>query len=264
MGSIIVIDRVVKQFNGRPVLDEISLEIQKGEIMVILGGSGCGKTTLLKHLIGQVKPDAGKVWMFGLDLTAVSEKEMAGVRRRFGMCYQHGALFSSLSVGENVALPLEELTRLDKDIIRIMVRMKLDMVGLSGFENLRPSQLSGGMRKRVALARALALDPEIMFYDEPGAGLDPIVGAAIYKLIKDLSRKLGITSVVVTHELEHAFKVADRLAMMYQGKIVFLGKPEEIRNCSDPLVYQFVHGLPDGPIPFRLSGEDFINELTRK
>jgi phospholipid/cholesterol/gamma-HCH transport system ATP-binding protein len=263
MESIIVIDRVVKQFNGRPVLDGISLDIKKGEIMVILGGSGCGKTTLLKHLIGLVKPDLGKVRMFGLDMTSAGEKEMAEVRRRFGMCYQHGALFSSMTVGENVALPLEELTRLDKDIIKIMVRMKLDMVGLSGFENLMPSQLSGGMRKRVALARALALDPEIVFYDEPGAGLDPIVGAAIYKLIKDLSHKLGITSVVVTHELEHAFEVADRLAMMYQGKIVALGKPEEIMNSSDPLVHQFVHGLADGPIPFRLSREDFINELTR-
>ena len=263
MQPVIIVKDVVKNFDSRCVLDKISLEIMKGEIMVILGGSGCGKTTLLKHMIGQAMPDEGKVYIFGKDITDTSSEEMDKIRRRFGMCYQQGALFSSMTVGENIALPMEELTKLDKNIIRIMTRMKLDMVGLSGFEDLIPSQLSGGMRKRVALARALALDPEIMFYDEPGAGLDPVVGAAVYKLIKDLTKKLGITSIVVTHELEHAFRIADRIAMMYQGKVVALGKPEEIKNSTDPVISQFVEGRPDGPIPFRLSGDDFIKELMR-
>jgi phospholipid/cholesterol/gamma-HCH transport system ATP-binding protein len=263
MVTVIVIKDVVKSFDSRRILDRVTMDIMKGEIMVVLGGSGCGKTTLLKHMIGQTGPDEGKIYLFGIDITEASEDEMAKLRRRFGMCYQNGALFSSMTVGENIALPMEELTKLDKNIIKIMTRMKLDMVGLSGFEDLLPSQLSGGMRKRVALARAIALDPEVVFYDEPGAGLDPVVGAAIYKLIKDLTRKLGITSVVVTHELEHAFNIADRIAMMYQGKILMIGKPDEIRNSNDPVVHQFVNGLPDGPIPFRLSGEDFIKELTR-
>jgi len=263
MYSIIAIKNVVKSFDNRRVLDSISLEIMKGEIMVILGGSGCGKSTLLKHMIGQVKPDEGSVSIFGKDITQASPEEMDKVRCRFGMCYQSGALFSSMTVGKNIALPMEELTKLDKNIIRIMTRMKLDLVGLSGVEDLIPSQLSGGMRKRVALARAIALDPEIVFYDEPGAGLDPVVGAAVYKLIKDLTKKLGITSVVVTHELEHAFNIADRIAMMYQGKIIKLGTPEEIKTSTDPVIHQFVNGLPDGPIAFRLSGEDFIKELTK-
>jgi phospholipid/cholesterol/gamma-HCH transport system ATP-binding protein len=262
MNSVIVVKDVVKIFDNRRVLDHISLEIKKGEIMVILGGSGCGKTTLLKHMIGQTMPDEGSVYLFGKDITRAGEEELTKIKRRFGMCYQNGALFSSMTVGENIALPMEELTGLDKNIIKIMTRMKLDMVGLSGVADLMPSQLSGGMRKRVALARSLALDPEIVFYDEPGAGLDPVVGAAVYKLIKDLAGKLGITSVVVTHELEHAFNIADRIAMMYQGKIIMLGKPEEIKNSTEPVVHQFVNGLPDGPISFRLSGEDFIKELT--
>ncbi len=263
MDSVIAVKDVVKSFDSRRVLDRVTLNVMKGEIMVVLGGSGCGKTTLLKHMIGQIMPDEGKIYLFGIDITGAGEEEMAKLRRRFGMCYQNGALFSSMTVGENIALPMEELTELDKNIIKIMTRMKLDMVGLSGFEDLLPSQLSGGMRKRVALARAIALDPEVVFYDEPGAGLDPVVGAAIYKLIKDLTRKLGITSVVVTHELEHAFNIADRIAMMYQGKILITGKPDEIKNSNDAVVHQFVNGLPDGPIPFRLSGEDFIKELTR-
>lgn len=263
MTPIIIIKDVVKSFDDRRVLDQISLEIMKGEIMVILGGSGCGKTTLLKHMIGQTRPDQGKVYISGKDITEVNSEEMDKIRRRFGMCYQQGALFSSMTVGENIALPMEELTKLNKNIIKIMTRMKLDMVGLSGVEDLLPSQISGGMRKRVALARALALDPEIMFYDEPGAGLDPVVGAAVYKLIKDLTKKLGITSVVVTHELEHAFRIADRIAMMYQGKVLALGSPEEIKTSSDPVVHQFLNALPDGPIPFRLSGDDFIKELTK-
>lgn len=260
---ILIIKDVVKKFDNRLVLNKISLEIMKGEIMVILGGSGCGKTTLLKHMIGQIKPDEGEVYMFGVDITKANEDEMNKLRRRFGMCYQNSALFSSMTVAENIALPMQELTKLDRDIIRIMVRMKLDMVGLSGFEDLLPSQLSGGMKKRVALARALALDPEVMFYDEPGAGLDPVVGAAIYKLIKDLTKTLGITSIVVTHELEHAFNIADRMAMMYQARILKIAFPQELRNSPDPVIRQFVNGLPDGPIPFRLSGEDFIKELTR-
>jgi len=248
-------------FEGRTVLDEISMEIFPGETAVIMGGSGCGKSTLLRIIVGAYTPTRGRVHLFGQDITQLSEKEMDSLRLRFGILFQSGALYNSMTVGENVALLMHEHTDLDDSIIDIMVKMKLELVGLRDFGELMPGQISGGMKKRVGLARAIALDPEIIFYDEPTAGLDPIVAGVVDMLIMDLSKKLGVTSVVVTHDMNSAFKIADRMFMLYQGRVVGQGTPEEIRNSEDPLVQQFITGAPDGPIPLRVSKTDFAEDL---
>lgn len=258
----IEIENVSKQFDGRWVLQDVTFTIENGETMVIMGGSGCGKSTMLRCLIGLIKPDTGSIRYDGQDITRMGEDELNHLRKRWGMCFQDGALFKSFTLGENVGLPIREHTPTADNIIEIMVRMKLDMVGLTGFQNLKPSQISGGMRKRVALARAIALDPKVVFYDEPGAGLDPIVGGVIYQLIKDISAKMKTTSVVVTHEMQFAFRIADRMAMLHEGKIVRVGLPEVFRNTDDPLVNQFVHGLADGPIPLRRSREDYLEFIA--
>ena len=250
-----------KRFGPRTVLSGVNLEVRRGEVLVIMGGSGCGKSTLLRHLIGALTPDQGSVELFGQDLAQLSEEGLNAIRRRFGILFQSGALFNSLTVGENVMLPLREHTALQEEIIRIIMKMKLELVGLRDFEDLMPSQISGGMRKRVGLARAIALDPEIIFYDEPGAGLDPIVAGVIDQLIMDLSHKLGVTSVVVTHEMGSAFRIASRMVMLYEGQVVAQGTPDEIRASDDPLVKQFIRGEPDGPIPLRRSRVDYETDL---
>ncbi|MEI8256776.1 MAG: ABC transporter ATP-binding protein [Deltaproteobacteria bacterium] len=223
-------ENIFRKFGDRTVLNGINLEVYKGETIVIMGGSGCGKSTFLRHLIGALKPDSGKVYLLGKELSGLSEDEMDMIKKKIGMCYQSAALFDSMTVGDNVSLPLREHTKLDKSVIDIVVKMKLEMVGLRGFEDLMPSQLSGGMRKRVGLARAIVMDPEIIFYDEPTAGLDPIVAGVIDKLILDLSKKLSITSVVVTHDMKSVFSIADRVAMLYEGRVLEVGKPEEIKK----------------------------------
>jgi phospholipid/cholesterol/gamma-HCH transport system ATP-binding protein len=250
-----------KSFDDREVLSGIDLEVRRGEVVVIMGGSGCGKSTLLRHLIGAVTPDHGTVELFGKDLATLDEDGLNAIRKRFGILFQSGALFNSLTVGENVALPLREHTDLDDEVIRIILKMKLELVGLRDFEALMPSQISGGMKKRVGLARAMALDPEIIFYDEPGAGLDPVMAGVIDKLILDFSRKLAVTSVVVTHEMGSAFRIADRMVMLYEGRVVASGTPEEIRTSTDPVVKQFIHGEPDGPIPLRRSRIDYETDI---
>ncbi len=250
-----------KSFGQRKILDGVNLEVRRGETLVIMGGSGCGKSTLLRHLIGALAPDAGTVELFGKDLAALDEEGLNAVRRRFGVLFQSGALFNSLTVGENIALPLREHTPFAEEIIRIVVNMKLELVGLRDFRDLMPAQISGGMKKRVGLARALALDPEIIFCDEPGAGLDPVVAGIIDKLIMDLTRKLGVTSVVVTHEMGSAFRIADRMVMLFEGRIVAEGTAEEIRGSPDPLVQQFIRGEPDGPIPLRCSRIEYETDL---
>lgn len=260
---VIKVENLVKEFEGRRVLDGINLEVYKGETLVIMGGSGCGKSTLLRHIIGGIKPNSGKIYLFGRDITVSKESELDEIRKKFGMLFQSAALFDSLSVEENVSLPLREHTKLDEHIIKIIVKMKLELVGLRGFGHLYPSQISGGMKKRVGLARAIALDPEIVFYDEPTAGLDPIVGGVIDKLILDLSDKLAITSVVVTHDMNSVFRIADRIAMLHKGKIIQVGTPDEIKNTSNDLVRQFITGSPEGPITFFKSEEDYLEELTK-
>ncbi|HLU49953.1 MAG TPA: ABC transporter ATP-binding protein, partial [Planctomycetota bacterium] len=222
---------------------------------------GSGKSTLLRTMIGALEPTGGRVLLFGEDLHQASEAEVDHLRRRFGILFQSGALFNSMTVGENVALPLEEHTDLAADIIRIMVKMKLELVGLRDFEDLMPAQISGGMKKRVGLARALALDPELLFYDEPGAGLDPIVAGVIDELITSLQKKLGVTSVVVTHEMGSAFRIADRMVLLFDGRIVAEGTAEDFRQSTDPYVRQFILGEPDGPIPLRRSRVSYERDL---
>ncbi len=259
---VISVKNLVKRFGGRTILNGISLDIYEGETLVVMGGSGCGKSTFLRHLIGSIRPDSGEVWMFGRDIASLSGDEMDEVRKKFGMLFQSGALFDSLTVGENIALPLREHTKLDDSIIRIMVKMKLELVGLTGFEDLSPAQLSGGMKKRVGLARAIAMDPKIVFYDEPTAGLDPIMTGVIDKLTMDLTKKLSITSVVVTHDMNSVFRIADRIVMLHQGNVVQIGTPEEIRASKNPLLHQFISGDAEGPISFFQKGDSYLDRLT--
>ena len=258
---VIEVRDLVKSFSGRTVLDGISLQVESGETLVIMGGSGCGKSTLLRHMIGVHRPDRGLVKILGQDISTLDYEGLNALRKRFGVLFQLGALYNSMSVGDNVALPMREHTDLDEHIIKIMVKIKLELVGLREFEDLKPAEISGGMQKRVGLARAIALDPEILFYDEPTAGLDPIVGGVITQLIMDLSQKLGVTSVVVTHDMVSAFRCADRMIMLYEGKIAQTGTPDEIRNTANPIVEQFVSGAPDGPIPLRQSLTDYAEDL---
>ena len=265
MGKEIAIktENLIKKFGDRTILNGVDLEIYKGETFVIMGSSGCGKSTVLRHMIGTIKPDEGKVSLLGKDITDLPEDEMDKIKKRIGMSFQGSALFDSMTVGENVTLPLREHTKLEESVINIVVKMKLELVGLRGFEDLMPSQLSGGMKKRVGLARAIAMDPEIVFYDEPTAGLDPIVAGVIDKLILDLSKKLSITSVVVTHDMGSVFKIADRIAMLYDGKVVEIGTKEEIKNSKNEIIRQFISGSPDGPIKFFQQKNDYLEQLTK-
>ncbi|MDD5173839.1 MAG: ABC transporter ATP-binding protein [Candidatus Omnitrophota bacterium] len=260
---IISARNVVKKFGERAVLNGITLDIYRGETFVIMGGSGCGKSTFLRHLIGALKPDSGKVSVLGKDLSGLDEDALDAVKKKIGMCFQSAALFDSMTVGENVSLPLREHTKLDRSVIDIVVKMKLEMVGLRGFEDLMPSQLSGGMRKRVGLARAIVMDPEIIFYDEPTAGLDPIVAGVIDKLILDLSKKLSITSVVVTHDMKSVFSIADRVAMLYEGRVLEVGESDTVKNSKNPMVRQFIAGSPDGPIKFFQQKDDYLEQLIK-
>jgi phospholipid/cholesterol/gamma-HCH transport system ATP-binding protein len=242
------VENICKSFNGRQVLDDITLDIYKGEIFVIMGGSGSGKSTLLRTMTGSITPNLGRVYFGKQNVGLMSPDDREKIHQRFGMSFQSSALLDFLSVEENVSLPLQEHTRLDPEIISTIAQMKLNLVGLKGFEHYYPSQLSGGMKKRVGLARAIAMDPEIVFYDEPTAGLDPVVCAAVDNLILDLTRKLNLTSVVVTHNMESVFRIADRVAMIYEGKVLEIGTPDEIKHSTNAIVQQFIQGKTEGPI----------------
>lgn len=246
--AIIQASNVVKSFRGKKVLDGLNLEVMKGETLVIIGRSGCGKSVLLRHFIGLVKPDKGEIIVDGSNVGALSAKKLNVLRMRFGMLFQSAALFDSLTVGENVGFGLIEHTDLSPEEIQKRVDDSLEHVGLGGISDAKPSELSGGMRKRVGLARALCIRPQILLYDEPTTGLDPIMADLINDLIIDFNRKFGITSVVVTHDMTAAYKVATRIAMMYMGKILQIGTPEEIRNTQNPVVRQFITGSATGPI----------------
>jgi phospholipid/cholesterol/gamma-HCH transport system ATP-binding protein len=252
---------IKKVYGSRKVLDGVNFSAERKKITYIFGASGGGKSTLLKILIGALKPDGGKILFNDTDITGLMGRDLDPFRKKIGMLFQHGALLNSLTVGENVGLPIKEHTNLDDNIVRIMVKMKLELVGLRDFEDLLPGQLSGGMQKRVALARALALDPEVVFFDEPTSGLDPIVAAVITKLINDLNRLLGITCIVVTHAVEEAMRVADKIVILYMGKVLAEGTPQEIRASVNPVVQQFITGSPDGPISFHASSKDFREDL---
>jgi phospholipid/cholesterol/gamma-HCH transport system ATP-binding protein len=259
---VVSVRNLVKNFGSRRILNGISLDIYQGETLVIMGGSGCGKSTFLRHLIGSMRPDSGEVWMFGKNIATATEDELDAIRKQFGMLFQSGALFDSMTVGENIALPLREHTQLDDNVISIIIKMKLELVGLRGFENLMPSQLSGGMKKRVGLARAIVLDPKIIFYDEPTAGLDPVMTGVVDKLTIDFTRKLHLTSVVVTHDMGSVFRIADRIVMLHQGNVLQIGTPDEIRNSKNPIVRQFISGDTEGPISFVQTGDDYLEHLT--
>ena len=259
--AVISIRGVSMSYGGRRVLDRVDLDVRRGEILVLLGGSGSGKTTLLKHVLGLAKPEAGSITMNGVDITCCSPSELGAVRRRIGVAFQAGALFNSMSVEENVALPLRELTRLADSTIKLVVWMKLMAVGLSDAGSLYPPELSGGMRKRAAVARAMALDPEILILDEPSAGLDPIVSAGLDELILFLKRSFGITILVVTHEMESAFRIADRVAMLYQGRLIAVDKKEEFAGQAHPRIRQFLDRQPDA-MP-RVAADEFIASFLR-
>jgi len=254
--TIIEVTDLVRKFGDRTVLDNISFDVYRGETVVIMGGSGCGKSTLLRHMIGSMKPTSGSVKLFGEDITNLTERELERVRLRFGMLFQSGALLASQTVGENVALPLLQHTDKSVDEIEEIVKRKLQMVGLTGFEDLKPDEISGGMKKRVGLARALALDPELLFSDEPTSGLDPIMTAVVDQLTLKLTHGTHMTAVVVSHDMTSAFRIATRMIMLGHGGIVAQGTPDEIRNSPNPEVQQFIHGEADGPIPLNLSQEE--------
>ena len=246
---MIEVRNVSKSFHEHQVLDGITLAVQTGETMVIIGRSGCGKSVLLKHIIGLLRPDAGAILIDGVDICQLSGVSLDRLRLRFGMLFQGAALFDSMTVAENVGFSLREHTAMTPETVQKRVRECLQLVGLEWrVADLHPSELSGGMRKRVGLARALAMNPDIILYDEPTTGIDPIMGDIINDLIKSLRDQLKVTSVVVTHDMRSAYKVADRIAMLYNGKIVGVGSPDEIRNSPDPVIQQFIRVEASGPI----------------
>jgi phospholipid/cholesterol/gamma-HCH transport system ATP-binding protein len=242
------------------ILHGITFEVKHGETLVILGGSGSGKSTLLRTLVGLEKPSSGEIWIKGKNIAAISDPEMDEIRKQIGMSFQGGALFGSMSVGENVGLPLREHTKLEDSTIEIMVRLKLEQVGLEGFEYYMPSQLSGGMKKRAAVARALAMDPQILFFDEPSAGLDPIIAAGIDQLILELKQAFRMTIIVVTHELASAYLIADRMVLIDKGSVVAMGTTAEMRASTQPRVRQFLDRVPEPEVADEL---DYLQMLTQ-
>ena len=259
--SMISLREVRASYGDREILHGVSFEVKRGEILVILGGSGSGKSTLLRTLVGLARPSSGQIWIKGKNIATISQAEMDEIRKKMGMSFQGGALFGSMTVGENVALPLREHTKLEDSTIEIMVRLKLEQVGLGGFEYYLPSQLSGGMRKRAAVARALAMDPEILLFDEPSAGLDPIIAAGIDQLILELKQAFRMTILVVTHELASAFLVADRMVLIDKGNIVAIGTTEEMRSSTQPRVRQFLDRVAEPEVSREL---DYLQMLTEE
>jgi phospholipid/cholesterol/gamma-HCH transport system ATP-binding protein len=258
---VIQVQSVTKIYGTRTILDSIALDVIEGETLVILGGSGSGKSTLLRLMMGVVPYNSGDIIAWGKCLRTMTPAQLDSYRKSVGVLFQSGALFNSMTVADNVALPLREHTDLPEETIEIMVKIKLELVGLREHGKKMPSELSGGMKKRAGLARAIALDPKILFYDEPSAGLDPVTSAEIDQLIIDLNNKLGVTSVVVTHEMDSAFRIADRMVLLDRGKFIVSGTPDEMKNSSDPLVRQFIFGLTEGPLTDRKRTGSYENDL---
>jgi len=242
---MIEIIKINKSFNGQRVLDDLDLDIDPGKITVIIGQSGGGKSVLLKHIIGLIRPDSGQIVIDGVDITNLNDKKLNEVRKKFGMLFQDAALFDSMTVGENVAFPLNEHTRLSKKEISKIVDEKLNLVGLENVTHKMPSELSGGMRKRAGLARAIALDPKIVLFDEPTTGLDPIMRESIDELIVSTQKRTKATFVVISHDIESTFTIAHKVAMLYQGRIVAVGTPDEIRSSNNSFVRRFIKDLRD-------------------
>src|SRR5271163_4520591 len=243
------------------ILHGITFDVKRGETLVILGGSGSGKSTLLRTLVGLEKASSGEIWIKGKNIAAIPDSEMDEIRKKIGMSFQGGALFGSMTVGENVALPLREHTKLEESTIEIMLRLKLEQVGLAGFEDYKPSELSGGMKKRAAVARALAMDPEILFFDEPSAGLDPIIAAGIDQLILELKSAFKMTLVVVTHELASAFLIADRMLLIDKGNIIAVGPVSEMQKSTQPRVQQFLNRVAEPEVAREM---DYLQMLTEE
>ena len=256
---IISLRKLRVSYGSQEILHGIDLDVRRGETLVILGGSGSGKSTLLRTLVGLQRPSSGEVWLQGKNLAAISPAELDELRKHIGMSFQGGALLGSMTVGENVALPLREHTRLEDSTIEIIVRLKLEQVGLTGFEAYMPSQLSGGMKKRAAVARALAMDPEILFFDEPSAGLDPIIAAGVDELILELKKAFAMTTIVVTHELASAFLIADRMVLIDKGTVIAIGTKDEMRASTHPRVRQFLDRVAEAEVSQEM---DYLQMLT--
>jgi phospholipid/cholesterol/gamma-HCH transport system ATP-binding protein len=252
-GVMIHIEGLSKSFGKKQVLDGLDLDVMRGESMVVIGGSGTGKSVLIKHIIGLLKPDSGRIHVDGQDVLSLNEHDIGELRKKFGMLFQNAALFDSFSVWENIGFGLRQHTKLSSAEVRRIASEKLRMVGLAGIEDLMPSELSGGMRKRVGLARAIAMEPRVIFYDEPTTGLDPIMADVINELIVDLRKKLKVTSISITHDMASAYKIADRIAMLYNGRIIEVGTVDEIKNTSNEIVRQFISGSADGPITMEVT-----------
>jgi phospholipid/cholesterol/gamma-HCH transport system ATP-binding protein len=261
---VIRCEDVGKMFGPMAALSHIDMHVREQQTTVIMGGSGSGKTTLLRLIAGLDQPTSGHIWFQDEDLSDISRRRLYELRECMGMVFQYSALLNSLNVYDNVAFTLHEHTDLDEEVIRTVVTMKLEQVGLRGMERLMPSELSGGMAKRVALARALAMDPKIVFFDEPTSGLDPISAGVITTLIHDMTKRAHMTSVVVTHDVEAGLSIADHVVLLWQGEIIAEGTADDIRNSSDERVRQFIEGRPDGPIPFSRSETSYIDDLLHK
>ena len=257
--TVISVKDLRVQYGEQEILHGISFDVARSETLVILGGSGSGKSTLLRTLVGLEKPSAGQIWMKGQDIAAISRAQLDEIRKKIGMSFQGGALFGSMTVGENVALPLREHTKLEASTIEIIVRLKLDQVGLAGFEDYIPSELSGGMQKRAAVARALAMDSEILFFDEPSAGLDRIIAAGIDHLILQLKKAFHMTMIVVTHELASAFLIADQMMLIHKGRVLAFGTPQEMRSSTQPRVRQFLDRVAEPEVSREM---DYLQMLT--
>ena len=259
--SLVELRNLTFGYGERAILDNISLTVPRGKVTALMGASGGGKTTVLRLIGGQIRGQSGQTLFDGQDVTTMGPKALYEARRRMGMLFQFGALFTDMSVFDNVAFPLREHTRLPEALVRDIVLMKLNAVGLRGARDLMPSELSGGMARRVALARAIALDPELVMYDEPFAGLDPISLGTAARLIRQLNDAMGLTSIVVSHDLDETFHIADQVIVLANGKIAAQGTPEEVRHSQDPLVHQFVNALPDGPVRFHHPGPELLEDF---
>ncbi|VAW74616.1 ABC transporter, ATP-binding protein (cluster 9, phospholipid) [hydrothermal vent metagenome] len=256
---VIDVRSLVTYYGDQKILDDVSLSVDAGEIMVIMGGSGSGKSTLLRYMLGLHEADAGEIRLFGKDIGELSGREWTNIRKRIGVSFQGGALFNSMNVGENVRMPLREHTALDENTMKIMSRIKLEVVNLAGYEHLMPAQLSGGMIKRAALARAIVMDPGILFFDEPSAGLDPVVAADLDKLILHIRDAMQVSIVVVTHELESAFTIADRITVLDRGHILMVGTVEEVRNSDNPRIRNLLtRTSEEEPV----DADDYLHRLT--
>ncbi len=256
---VVEVENLVTHYGDRMILKGVSLKIYQGEIIVIMGGSGSGKSTLLRHLLGLHKPTSGCIRLLGKDITKLNNQEMYEIRRHMGVAFQGGALFGSMTVGENVMLPLREHTDLDEQTMQIMTRLKLEVVNLAGFENLMPSELSGGMIKRAALARAVVMDPKLLFFDEPSAGLDPVAAVELDELILKLRSALKMSMVVVTHELDSAFKIADRITVLDQGDILMTDTVENVRNSDNQRIQSLLNRMPRDDA---VDTDEYLRRLT--